>query len=189
MDSILFDAAFVICDAAKTDALSRTTSNSIRQNRSRARAASSRLVQAAHRIMSPATEDTPRARRWKPARVPHQGFRCRAGGWCNDSSAWCPHYTVARFVKLCRRKTAGWIIPRVLSFDTFLRAPIRIPPDPVDTVRCGAVADAPLERSTLPAAEVIGRSLSMSPLPSRNRRPRDRHPLRVRSRCPSPVST
>ena len=118
MDSILFDAAFVICDAAKTNAL---FTDDIEFYHDKTGLERGEQVRESFKRL---TASCPRDRGIRRELVagslrvyPIKDFGAVQMGIHRFIERGAPTYTVARFVTLWQRKDGGWIIPRVLSFD------------------------------------------------------------------------
>jgi uncharacterized protein DUF4440 len=118
MDSILFDAAFVTCDAAKTNALFTDDVEFYHDKTGLERG------QQVRDSFNRLTASCPRDRGIRRELVagslrvyPIKDFGAVQMGIHRFIERGAPTYTVARFVTLWQRKDGGWIIPRVLSFD------------------------------------------------------------------------
>lgn len=121
MDSILFDAAFVTCDAAKTNAL---FTDDVEFYHDKTGLERGQQVRDSFKRL---TASCPRDRGIRRELVagslrvyPIKDYGAVQMGIHRFIERGAPTYTVARFVTLWQSKDGGWIIPRVLSFDHLL---------------------------------------------------------------------
>ena len=118
MDSILFDAAFVICDIDKTNSL---FTDDIEFYHDKTGLERGQQVRDSFKRL---TSSCPRDRGIRRELVagtlrvyPIKDFGAVQMGVHRFVERGAPTYTVARFVTLWQKKDGVWVIPRVLSFD------------------------------------------------------------------------